>query len=103
VQTVSVFPLRLMVPLVCVKVRVAPIVRLSTSTNVPPEPLNVSGKSKVFPLVVMFLAVALVDLKDTAFAPAAKVMPDEIVRSPKISMTTFCRVPVNAAKKVRFR
>jgi len=53
VPTVKVFPFKSNVPLVNVAVLVEPIVKASSSRNVPPTPLNVKGKSIVFAFVVI--------------------------------------------------
>lgn len=53
VPTTKVLPLRSSVPLVSVKVLALPIVKLSSSLNVPPVPFCVIGISTVRPLVVM--------------------------------------------------
>lgn len=42
------------VPLVNVVVRVEPTVKLSNRLTVPPTPETVTGKSNVFPLLLMF-------------------------------------------------
>lgn len=81
VPTVSVLPLRSMVPLVCVRMRVVPISRASASCTVPPTPLNVKGSSTVIAFDVT-TCVPEVAPKVKIPEDAAKVIPVESVKFP---------------------
>lgn len=96
--TVRLKPLRSMVPLVWVNVRVEPIVKASSRRNVPPTPSKVRGKSSVLPLVLMVRGVPEVEAKVCGLAPAVTVMPVENVTSPKIVLGTLFNVPENPVK-----
>jgi hypothetical protein len=79
---VTLYPFVLNVPVVIVKVFVTvAIVKLPTSCQVPPAPLNVNGKSVVIPLVVISL-VPEVAANVLALLPVAHVIVDDRVRSP---------------------
>ena len=93
-------PLKSSVPAVSVVVRVGPTVRLSSRRNVPPKPLNVTGKSKVLPFEVIVRAVAFVDANVSVLVVAGSVMPVEIVRLPKIDWLPTVQDP---AKPVKLR
>jgi len=98
VPTVRLKLLRSMVPLVCVNVRVEPIVRASSKRKVPPTPLKVSGKFSVFPLVRMVRGVALVEANVVAAVPAVNVMPVDSVKSPNMLRATLLSVPEKPVK-----
>lgn len=79
---VTLYPLASNVPVVIVKVFViVAIVKLPTSCQVPPAPLNVNGKSVVIPLVVINL-VPEVAANVLALLPLEHVIVDDRVRSP---------------------
>lgn len=80
---IKVWPFKLSVPFVSLKVRVDPKVKLSKSWNVPPAPFIVTGKSKVLPEVVMVF-VPLVAPMFTVPVPEAKDIPVDNVKLPKI-------------------
>ena len=69
------------VPLVKVTVLVEPTIAASPKLNVPPTPLKVTGKSIVWPLLVI-VCVPEVAPKVMALAPAVKVIPDARVKFP---------------------
>ena len=94
---VSVKSFKLSVPLVNVTVLVEPSVNAPASTNVPPTPLKVIGKSSVLPFVVM-VAVP-VSPNVVTLVPAEYVPPEAgIVKSPKIVLVVLLNVPVNPVK-----
>jgi len=97
VPTVSVLPLRSILPLVCVKFRAVPIVSASCSCHVPLTPLNPIGKSRVLPLVVMVL-VPEVAAKVSATVVDGNVIPAEIVRFPYTVASELLKVPANPVK-----
>lgn len=100
--TVRLNPLRSMVPLVWVNVRVEPIVRASRRRNVPPAPLKVSEKSSVLPFVRIVRGVPDVEANVVVPVATASVMPVDSVRSPKMVRVPSTSVPAKPVK-LRFR
>jgi hypothetical protein len=93
----TVFPFRSTVPFVCVNILVEPIVVLSWKTQVPPAPLNVTGKSSVLPFDVIVL-LPLVAPNVCAPVPALNVIPEDTVRSPYIVLALLVSVPEKPVK-----
>ena len=88
------------VPLVKVKVLlvVVAISKASAKLHVPPTPSNVSGRSMIFPLLVMVL-VPLVAAKVIAVPlPVGIVMPDAMVSEPSMVFGNVGPVPVYPVK-----
>ena len=97
VAAVSVKSFKLSVPLSNVTVLVEPSVNAPASTNVPPTPLKVIGKSSVLPFVV--IVSVPVPRNVVTFVPAVNVPPlAGIVKSPKILLPVLLNVPVNPVK-----
>ena len=101
IPVVSVLPFRSSVPLVSVNVLVEPSVRASCACHDPPTPLNVTGKSKATPLVVMVLTPE-VAANVVAFVPADMVIPDDTKRFPKIVLAEFTKEPEKPVKSIFF-